>query len=83
MSNMETSQNLISTLEKAFSSEDRFQTMYKILSDLLAEGYDRETMYQELCEFKDVLDDIGRQHDADSIIDMLDCFVGWCGNWKL
>ena len=76
-------QILISSLEKAFSAEDKFKTMHKILSDLLAQGYDRKKMYEELCEFKNALDDVARRDDADSIIDMLDCFDGWCGDWEL
>lgn len=81
---METSQNLISTLEESFSAGDRFQTMHKILSNLLAEGYDRESMINDLLAYSVILDQSGREEDSDSIKDLLDCFYGWCSSaWDL
>ena len=58
-----------------FSEAFQADKLHAELVRLRAEGIDRETLMAELQAYHDELES---EADQDLILDILDCFYGWC-----
>jgi hypothetical protein len=66
---------------EALTSEQAFITLHGIIRKLLAEGYTKETLYKELEGFRNTLleEKSGKESaEEDTVMDVMDCLVGWC-----
>lgn len=64
-------------LEKALSSQRPLHRVRETLRDLLDQGYSRETLLDELEQFRTVLRGSGRGDGEDLVLEAMDFLVGW------
>lgn len=64
-------------LEKALLSERPLHRVRETLRDLLDQGYSRETLLDELEQFRTVLRGSGRGDGEDVVLEAMDFLVGW------
>lgn len=67
--------NLKQIISEAFKADKTLSKLHSELVKLRSEGIDRETLIMELKEYCDELES---ETDQDLILDILDCFYGWC-----
>lgn len=68
-------------LREAFEADKTLSKLHSELVKLRSEGIDRETLIMELKEYRNELES---ETDQDLILDILDCFYGWCNPaWRI
>ena len=65
-------------LESALSIEKSFWTLRELTIALLAEGVDREAIYQQMLDYVERLEAAGREVEADIVRDVMDFLTGVC-----
>jgi len=65
-------------LEEALRSDNPYEELRKLLKTMVAQGYERKKLIQELTDFALELRAANRENDEDLIFDMLDFLTGWC-----
>jgi len=68
----------IELLEEALRSDNPFEEVRKLLKIMIAQGYEREKLVQELIDFALKLRAENREQDDDLILEMVDFLTGWC-----
>lgn len=67
-------------LEKALRSDNPFEEIRNLLKTMIAQGYEREKLVQELINFALRLRAENREKDDDLILEMVDFLTGWCSS---
>jgi len=65
-------------LEAALRSDNPFEEIRNLLKTVIAQGYEREKLVQELIGFALRLRAENREQDDDLILEMVDFLTGWC-----
>lgn len=66
------------SFESAMAFLSPVESLRTILQDLLHHGHTRDWVYQELEDFRAVLSTQNRAIEEDSVLEVMDFFVGWC-----
>jgi hypothetical protein len=65
-------------LEEALRACSPSDALRNLVQAKVDQGYDRETLNQELTDFTLELRAVNRESDEDLILDVLDFLTGWC-----
>ncbi len=64
--------------ERALRSSDPARQLRALALHLSAQGQDKETIIERFEMTREELRQANREADEDSLMDVLDCLVGWC-----
>jgi hypothetical protein len=73
-----TSMSIDECFEQALRSPDPVGQLRSLALELFARGQDRAAVIERFQETRQQLRQLDREADEDSLMDALDCLVGWC-----
>ena len=65
-------------LYAAVGDEPPLTRLSEAVKDLLANGYTRESLYDELENLRRTLREENREDDEDVVLEVMDFLAGWC-----
>jgi hypothetical protein len=65
-------------LAGALCSEDPERTLADAVRGLVAQGMERDAVYEELERLRGTLRETGREAEDDLVLDVMDLLTGWC-----
>jgi hypothetical protein len=68
----------VQQFEKALQGGQPTTCLREVVRGLLAQGYTRQTVLDELETFRRLLQQSGRLEDEDVVLEVLDFLAGWC-----
>jgi hypothetical protein len=67
------------SFEQALRSPDPFVQLRSLAVQLFAEGQSQEAVVARFESARQQLREAGREAKEDTLMDVMDCLVGWCG----
>jgi len=66
------------TFERGLSAPEPLWGLRDVVAELLAAGTDRARVQEQLEAFRIRLREQNREHDEDTVLEVLDFVTGWC-----